>query len=75
MLRGLTEVPEEQLKILLKGVHRGTLEVPITAETLALHGLQDYGEPILDQLRGLDGRGLKAVIVCVIAERTIKRGP
>ena len=69
MLTGLTEVPDEQLQILLKGVHRETLEIPLTAPSLALHGLQDYGGAILDQLRNLDERAIRAVISCVFAER------
>ncbi|MCB9570436.1 MAG: hypothetical protein H6710_25020 [Myxococcales bacterium] len=69
MVIALTEVPSEALKEVLRGLHRGTLEAPLTAEALARHGLQQYGEAILGHLRGVDARGAKAVVVAVIAER------
>lgn len=65
----LTDVPTEDLKKLLRHVHRGELPCPITADTLACVGLQFRGEPILAALRGLDEPAVRAVLICVLAER------
>lgn len=65
----LTTVGAEQLRTLLRGVHRGTLECPLSPAGLAGHGLQDQSGPILGHLRGLDAAGVRAVVVAVLAER------
>ncbi|MEZ4316084.1 MAG: hypothetical protein R3F61_01205 [Myxococcota bacterium] len=65
---GLKTVGTEDLKQILRLVHRGELECPITeiglATTQLLRLLDELGA-----LRGLDKRGVSAVLVCVIAER------
>ena len=66
---GLTRVDTKHLQTLLKGLHRGTLGCPLTPAALAGHGLQDPSEWILGHLRGLDGAGVRAVVVAVLAER------
>jgi hypothetical protein len=66
---GLTEVPTEDLKRALRAIHRGELPCPVTADTLACVGLQDRSPPLLEALRELDARGVRAVLVAVIAER------
>lgn len=67
----LTDIPTEDLKKLLRHVHRGELPCPITADTLACVGLQFRGEPILAALRGLDEPAVRAVLICVLAERKV----
>ena len=68
-MAALTDIPTDELKKLLRHVHRGELPCPITADTLACVGLQFRGEPILAALRGLEEPGVRAVLVCVLAER------
>lgn len=70
----LTTVGEEQLRTLLRGVHKGTLECPLSPAGLAGHGLQDASGAILGHLRGLDGVAVRAVVVAVLAERMTLRG-
>ncbi|MFZ5475650.1 MAG: hypothetical protein ACOZNI_02645 [Myxococcota bacterium] len=67
--RGLTEVKVEDLKKALQMVHRGELAPPLVVKDLARVGLQHCAEPLLRELRGLDVAGIRAVLVCVIAER------
>lgn len=67
----LTDIPAEDLKKLLRHVHRGELPCPITADTLACVGLQYRGEPILAALRGLEEAGVRAVLISVLAERRV----
>jgi hypothetical protein len=66
---GLTDVPTDDLKRALGAVHRGDLACPITPDTLACVGLQARSAHLLDVLRGLDERAVRAVLVAVIAER------
>jgi hypothetical protein len=66
---GLTQVATDDLKALLRHVHRGDLACPVTPEGLARVGLQDRTEGILHGLRGLDEAGVRAVLVAVLAER------
>ncbi|PIE18509.1 MAG: hypothetical protein CSA66_04685 [Proteobacteria bacterium] len=73
MNEGLSKVPDDRLKALLRGLHRGSLAAPLTAVELARHGLQDYAEPLLGVLRGVEARGVKAVVVAVLAEREALR--
>ena len=70
---GLTGVPTPVLEALLRGVHRGELACPLTPLTVAFAGSQAYSELILGALRGLDATAVRAVLVCVLAER--KRSP
>lgn len=66
---GLTEVRTDDLKKLLKLVHKGEPNYPLNAQELARMGLQHCAEPMLSMLRGLDGHAVKALMVAVIAER------
>lgn len=69
MLRGLTDLSDDTLERLLRALHRGELEAPLTATALALAGFQDVSEALLGSLRGLDARAVRAVLVAVVAER------
>jgi hypothetical protein len=69
MLEGLTGVPDDALKRLLKALHHETIEAPLTPAELARNGLQSQAEPLLGHLRGLDARGVRAVVTAVLAER------
>ncbi len=66
---GLTEVTTEDLKRALLMLHRGELDLPVSAWGLARIGLQHCQNPLLVQLRGLDAAGVRAVLTCVLAER------
>ncbi len=70
---GLTSVPDSELELLLKFLHRGELEAPLTPADLARIGLQMRSETLMGVMRGLDARGVRAVIVAVIAERRRSR--
>ena len=66
---GLTSLPTDQLRTVLRALHRGELTAPLDIVALTRIGLQEPAERILRQLRGLDGTGAKTVLVCVLAER------
>ncbi|NCG17496.1 MAG: hypothetical protein GWP91_00585 [Rhodobacterales bacterium] len=66
---GLKTVKLEDLKRLLREVHRETLACPIDRIGLAMVGLLRLGDDIA-VLGGLDVAGTKAVLISVIAERT-----
>ena len=66
---GLSELSLADLKNLLKRLHEGALTCPIGPKELHLAGLS-YLEDRVEHLRGLDERGVRAVLVAVIAERT-----
>lgn len=66
---GLTELKTEELKKLLGHLHREELDCPITTENLARVGFQHRHDYIMGAMRNLDGAGVRAVLVCVIAER------
>jgi hypothetical protein len=68
-LPGLVTVGTEHLRTLLRAVHRKETLVPVTPGSLAALGLQDWSEPLLGNLRGLDEAAVRAVLVCVLAER------
>jgi hypothetical protein len=59
----------EDLETLLRAVHRGDVDCPLTPLGLACVGLQDASSPMLNHLRDLDDRAVKAVLVAVLAER------
>jgi hypothetical protein len=66
---GLSGASTEELKELLRALHRGRLAFPLERTTLlvmGLNGLADHG----DLLVGLDERGVRSVIVAVLAERS-----
>jgi len=66
---GLTEVRDEDLKRLLREVHRGEARCPLSTGELTRVGLQRSSAELLGVLRGLDATAVKAVLVAVIAER------
>lgn len=67
--QGLTTITSEDLKKALAALHRGQLSFPLTVETLTCVGLQHAANDLLEILRGLDERAVRAVLVAVIAER------
>ena len=66
---GLTELRTDELKKLLLHVHREELSCPITTENLARVGFQHRHDEIMGALRGVAQPGVRAVLVCVLAER------
>ena len=66
---GLSEVPTSDLIKTLRMVVRKDLPVPIDVLGLARTGLQHMSEPLMASLRELDDRAVRAVLICVIAER------
>ena len=70
--QGLTLLTEEELKKLLSLLHREQIECPLTPASLACVGFQHRSEELLGTLRGLDARAVRAVVVCVLAERQSK---
>ena len=66
---GLTTLTTEQLKKLLKYLHEGALETPLDAHRIACVGFQFRHSELMHALRGLDEAAVRAVLVCVIAER------
>lgn len=71
---GLTEVGTADLNHALAMHHRGELDIPVSPWGLARIGLQHVQNPLLGQLRGLDAAGVRAVLVCVLAERKRQEG-
>ena len=65
---GLSRVQTDALKILLKHIHRQNIVCPFERSTLLLLGLNEIAEegPILC---GLEEKAVRALIVCVLAER------
>jgi hypothetical protein len=66
---GLTALTTDELKLLLRAVHKGELLCPIDPIGLASTGLLRLTDH-LGVLHGLDEAGVRAVLVCVLAERT-----
>ncbi len=65
---GLTALSTDELRLLLRVVHQGQLPCPIDRIGLASTGLLRIGDH-LGVLRGVDEAGVRAVLVCVLAER------
>ncbi|HEY8431167.1 MAG TPA: hypothetical protein VIL20_22460 [Sandaracinaceae bacterium] len=65
---GLTGLSTTDLERLLRALHRGELRCPIGHAELHMAGLS-YLVDRVDALRGLDERGVRAVLVAVLAER------
>ena len=74
-LKGLTELRDDELTNLLRFLHRGELDVPLTIETLTRIGLQHRHDIVMNALRGLTEEGIRAVLVCVLAERKTGNRP
>ena len=68
-VEGLTSLTTDHLKRLLKYVHEGSLGLPLTAHSIAAAGFQFRHHELMSALRGLDDAAIRAVLVCVIAER------
>ena len=66
---GLTSLPTDQLRTVLRALHRGEITAPLDIVALTRIGLQEPAERILRQLRGLDGAAAKTVLGCVLADR------
>lgn len=69
MALGLTEVSTDDLRKLLRALHRGEVECPLSPVGLTCVGLQDAVGELLAHLRGLEQSAVHAVLVAVIAER------
>jgi len=72
---GLTSLSTEHLKKLLKYLHDGSLGLPLTAHSIAAAGFQFRHHELMDALRGLDEPAVRAVLVCVLAERLQSETP
>jgi len=74
---GLTNLSLEELKRLLGFIHRNEVEFPLTAQRIACIGMQHKHQTLMNALRGLDAKAIRAVVVCVIAERmsSLPRAP
>ncbi|MEQ1567796.1 MAG: hypothetical protein ABMA64_19295 [Myxococcota bacterium] len=70
---GLTRVRTDHLVELVRAVHRGTLRCPFQRVDLATAGFLAIADN-LEHLRGLDARGVLAVVTAVLAERA-RGGP
>jgi hypothetical protein len=66
---GLTTLKTEELKKLLGLLHRGELNLPFTAQSVACAGFQYRSGELMAALRDLEEAGVRAVLVCVLAER------
>lgn len=66
---GLTELSTDELRKLLRALHRGELQCPVSTQRLTCVGFQYRNEQLMGSLRGLDEAGVRAVLVCVLAER------
>jgi hypothetical protein len=66
---GLTEVTLDDLKKLLRLLHREEITCPLTIAELTRCGLQHCSPQILGACRGVAANGVRAVVVAVIAER------
>jgi hypothetical protein len=69
MALGLTEVSTDDLRKLLRALHRGDVTCPLTPVGLTCIGLQDAVGDVLAHVRGLERAAVHAVVVAVIAER------
>jgi len=68
-VEGLTSLTTEHLKRMLKYLHDGSLGLPLTAHSIAAAGFQFRHHELMAALRGLDETAVRAVLVCVLAER------
>jgi hypothetical protein len=70
---GLSAVPTASLERVLRHLHDGSLEAPITHRSLLAAGLPALVDK-LGHLQGLDARAASAVVVAVLAERRSQKG-
>lgn len=69
---GLTRVSDDELKRLLKVLHRELIRTPITRSGL-IEAAFGHIEAELDSMVGRDRASAQALIVCVLAERNAAR--
>ena len=67
--KGLTAIRTDELKKLLLLLHQGHLEGPVSPEGLTVVGFQYRTAILMSALRGLSTNGIRAVLVCTLAER------
>ena len=67
--QGLTGLSTDELQKLLRHLHRGELVCPVDIHRLTVVGFQYKAHALTSALRGLDEQGVRAVLVCVLAER------
>ena len=67
--KGLREIRTDELKKLLLLLHQGHLEGPVSPERLTVVGFQYRTAILMSALRGLSTNGIRAVLVCTLAER------
>ncbi|MEE2786979.1 MAG: hypothetical protein VX589_06535 [Myxococcota bacterium] len=65
---GLSRVPTDALKALLRHIYRKNLSCPFDRQSMLTMGLNQIAEDG-SILCGLDESAVRAVIVCVLAER------
>lgn len=65
---GLTKVPTHELERLLRWVHKRETRIPVSRADMLASGMTYLAESG-DVLFGLDEPGLRAALVCVLAER------
>lgn len=65
---GVTNLSLAELEEVLRALHRGQLRFPLRMSDLIGGGLPHIAEKA-EILQGLDERGLRVLLVCVIAER------
>ena len=65
---GLSRASTDELKALFVALHHGRLAFPLERTTILLLGLNGLADHA-DVLVGLDERGVRAVLVAVLAER------
>ena len=66
---GLTSLKTAELKKLLGILHKGQFDLPISAHSIACAGFQYKHAELMSAFRGVDEAGIRAVLVCVLAER------
>jgi hypothetical protein len=67
--RGLLDLSTDELKRLLGHLHQEELLCPVDAQRIAVTGFQYKSAELMAAFRGLDEAGVRAVLVCVLAER------
>jgi hypothetical protein len=68
--RALTEISTDALRTLLSAVHKKVIAVPLSIGELTRIGLQYCATDLMRELRDLDERAVRTVLVAVIAERS-----
>ena len=66
---GLTTLTTAELKLFLQRIYRDEVTFPLNAQRIACAGFQYKHHELMANLRGLDEAGVRAVLVCVLAER------